>query len=145
MYKDFVGRWSVPVPNWIERGAVRRFADAIGDMNPLYRDEAYARSTRHGRLLAPPTFARTFDYGVIEGWQAEEDGLIHGEQTFRFERPLYVGDLLNCSFGLTDIYARNGTTGKMTFLIYEQKGVDQEGQVVFTARMNVIKKEERTS
>src|SRR3989338_2643949 len=33
---------------------IRRFADAVGDRNPLYYDEEYARNSRYGSIIAPP-------------------------------------------------------------------------------------------
>jgi acyl dehydratase len=33
---------------------IRRWADAIGDLNPRFRDIDYARTTKYGRLVAPP-------------------------------------------------------------------------------------------
>ena len=35
---------------------IRRYADAIGDFNPRFRDVDYAKSTKYGCLIAPPTF-----------------------------------------------------------------------------------------
>lgn len=35
---------------------IRHFADAIGDLNPLWRNETYARKTVHSGIIAPPTF-----------------------------------------------------------------------------------------
>ena len=35
---------------------IRRWADAIGDLNPRFRDSDYAKSTKYGRLVAQPTF-----------------------------------------------------------------------------------------
>ena len=43
----------------VERGAIRRFAEAIGDPNPLFNDEAASRKTRFGGMIAPPTFCRS--------------------------------------------------------------------------------------
>ena len=139
--KELMGRWSEPVRNVIEEGAVRKFADATCDPNLLYRDAEYASKTRHRRRIAPPTFSCTLSYGVVEGLQIREEGLIHGEQTFHFERPLYIGEEIYCSTRLADAYSRSGGNGKLTFLIYEQKGETAEGELIFTARMNVISKE----
>lgn len=138
---EWIGIWSEPVQNVVEAGAVRRFADAIGDPNPMFRDEGFARGTRRGRMLAPPTFAATFDYGEIRGLSVKEDGLIHGEQSFRFERPIYVGDKLYCSHRLADVSVRRGGIGKMTFLVFEQKGEGEDGLPVFTGRMTAIRNE----
>lgn len=137
-FQAFVGMESTPVKNEVEKGAIRKFADAIGDANPLYRDEAYAEKTRHGRIIAPPTFSRTFDYGEIPGFSIKRDGLIHGEQHFEYFRPIYAGEVLYCSTRLADVYEKKGKLGNMIFLVYEQKGIDEEGKTVFFARSNVI-------
>ena len=44
---------------------VRRWAYTIGDANPLWLDEEYARSTRWGSMLTPPTFPETAVRGII--------------------------------------------------------------------------------
>lgn len=137
-FRKWVGKESAPVKNEVEKGAIRKFAEAIGDPNPLYHDEAYAQTTRHGRIIAPPTFCRTFDYGTIPGFSLKTDGLIHGEQQFEYFRPVYAGDVIYCSTKLADVYEKKGKLGKMIFLLYEQKGVDEAGETVFIARSNVI-------
>ena len=40
----------------VEKGAIRRFADAVDDPDPLYYDEEYARNSRYGSMIAPPGF-----------------------------------------------------------------------------------------
>ena len=35
---------------------IRRYAEAIGDFNPRFRDSEYAKVTKYGRLIAQPTF-----------------------------------------------------------------------------------------
>jgi acyl dehydratase len=134
----WIGAESKPVRNEVEKGAIRKFADAIGDPNPLYRDEEYARSTPYGTIVAPPTFSRTLDYGTIEGLQYPREGLIHGEQQFEYFQPIVAGMVLYCSTKLADVYVKNGKSGTMTFLVFEQKGVDEQGNLVFRARSNII-------
>lgn len=138
LFQPFIGKESVPVKNEVEKGAIRKFADAIGDPNPIYRDEEFAKTTRYGRIIAPPTFSRTFDYGEIPGLKFKREGLIHGEQHFEYFRPIYAGDVLYCSTKLADAYEKEGKLGRMTFLVYEQKGVAETGETVFIARSIVI-------
>ncbi|MCY0876544.1 MAG: MaoC family dehydratase N-terminal domain-containing protein [Firmicutes bacterium] len=140
MSERILNQWSTPVKNVVEQGAVRKFADAIGDLNPLYRDEGAAKASRYGRLIAPPTFSMTFDYGEIVGADVTEAGLIHGEQTFTFVRPLYVGETVWCSARLTDVYTRGGSLGKMTFYLYERRCADANDETILTERMTVIGK-----
>ena len=43
-------------PKKIGRASIRYFALAIGDDNPLYVDDAYARAAGYPSIIAPPTF-----------------------------------------------------------------------------------------
>jgi acyl dehydratase len=138
LYERFVGLGSEPVKNLVERGAVRRFAEAIADPSPLYVDEEAAKSSRYGRILAPPTFPRTFDYGRIEGLELPPAGLIHGEFRISYERPLLVGDELLCRMELKDSYDKQGRRGLLGFLVFERTGEDPQGERVFTANDVVV-------
>ena len=60
---DAVDVESEPVTHEVEKGAIIRFAQAIGDPSPIYNDERAARSTRYGGLVAPPTFLRSMMSG----------------------------------------------------------------------------------
>ena len=54
--KAWIGREvTYAAPEELGRAAIRYFALASGDGNPLYYDEAIARRSRHGGIIAPPT------------------------------------------------------------------------------------------
>jgi acyl dehydratase len=131
MWSEQIGARSEPVRNPVEEGAVRRFAEAIGDLNPLYLNVEAARATRWGRRIAPPTFPRVFDYGALPGVRLPPSGVIHGEQGFRYRRPLFVGEEVFCRATLRDVYQRQGRAGTLTFLVFERVGEDADGQRVF--------------
>lgn len=137
-FRAFLNKPSQPVKNEVEKGAIRKFAQAIGDDNPLYVSEDAAAASRYGKIVAPPTFARTFDYGLIEGLQFETKGLIHADERFRYHRPIYAGDVLFCSRQLVDVFEKSGSLGKMTFLVYEQKAVDESGSPVVVSKSTII-------
>jgi N-terminal half of MaoC dehydratase len=42
----------------VEAGHIMLFARSIGDANPIYYDEEYARGTEVGSIVAPPTFVQ---------------------------------------------------------------------------------------
>ncbi len=54
--KQFIGRTGPPVIRHVEKGAIRRYAEAVGNDNPLYYDEEYARKTKYGSIIAQPGF-----------------------------------------------------------------------------------------
>jgi acyl dehydratase len=138
MWEQFIGQRSRPVINLVERGAVRKFAEAIGDPNPLYFDEEAARASRHGRLLAPPTFPVTLDHGMVEGLALPKAGLIHGEQRFYYRRPLYAGETVACSTLVEQAYQKQGKGGLLTFLVLARIGEDQQGQLIYTMSSTAI-------
>jgi acyl dehydratase len=138
LFGEFVGLSSEPVKNLVERGAVRRFAEAIAAPSPLYIDEDAAGSSRYGSLLAPPTFPRTFDYGRIEGLELPSAGLIHGEFRISYERPLLVGEEVLCRMQLKDSYDKQGSRGLLGFLVFERTGEASDGQLVFTTNDIVV-------
>lgn len=138
MYEELIGARSRPVRNVVEAGAVKRFAQAIGDLNPLYLDEEYAARSRWGRRIAPPTFPRTFDYGIIEEIRLPSAGMIHGEQQYDYTRPLFVGEELLCHARFVETYRKSGKNGVMIFLIFERVGVDESGVEVVRAREMAI-------
>ena len=51
------------------RLAILRFAEGIGDGNPLWTDPAYAAATPHGTLIAPPSFIFACLGSVQFGWR----------------------------------------------------------------------------
>jgi acyl dehydratase len=138
LYARFVGGRSEPVKNLVERGAVRKFAEAIADPNPLYVDEAAAKRSRHGRLLVPPTFPRTFDYGHIMGLKLPTAGMIHGEFHICYERPLFVGEEVLCRMQLQNSYDKQGRKGLLGFLVFERTGESPDGARIFTMNDVVV-------
>ncbi|RIV22055.1 MaoC family dehydratase [Alicyclobacillaceae bacterium I2511] len=144
-FSAFMGQSSSPVRNEVEKGAIRRFAEALGDPNPLYRDEVYARSMGYASVPAPPTFSRTFDYGTIAGFTLPEEGLIHGDQSFTYYAPIVAGDVLYCSSQLLQVKERKGSLGKMVFLVLEQSVRDGQGQLRLQEQMTVIYTEPTTT
>jgi acyl dehydratase len=138
LFSDQVGKRSTRVKNVVERGAVKKFAEAIGDLHPIYFDEETGRNSRFQNNIAPPTFPRTFDYGVIEGLNLPNKGLIHGEQTFHYERPLMVGEEILCYSEVKKYFEKKGNFGEMGFLVLESFGKDLAGNTIFSSTSTVV-------
>ncbi|MBT2696289.1 MaoC family dehydratase N-terminal domain-containing protein [Bacillus sp. ISL-40] len=138
MFKDQIGKQSNKVKNDVERGAVKKFAEAIGDLHPIYFDEETGRNSRNKANIAPPTFPRTFDYGVIEGLNLPNKGLIHGEQTFHYERPLRVGETIYCYTKVKSYFEKKGNFGEMGFLVVENYGEDLSGALIFSSSSTIV-------
>ena len=78
--KNAIGRASPPTLNEVEKGAIRRFAEALGDYNPIYYDEEYARASGYPTIVAPPTFPASFHSA---GGSARAAGRGHQEPAAR--------------------------------------------------------------
>lgn len=133
-----IGKRSEKVKNIVERGMVKKFAEAIGDPHPIFIDEVYGKQSRYGKNIAPPTFPRVFEYGEIEELQLPNKGLIHGEQIYHYKRPLFVGETIYCYTEVADYYEKTGKNGWMGFIILKLYGEDAEGENIFTEEQVVI-------
>lgn len=138
--KKSVGRASPPTLNEVEKGAIRRFADAIGDYNPIFYDEAYARDSGYPTLVAPPTFPASFhssaDLAELLGVSIKS--LLHAEQSFEYERPIFAGDRIYVSSRVAEVGERTGPAGKVDVAVIEDEGRDEEGNLVFRARRTLV-------
>src|SRR5712664_4042177 len=72
------------------RLAILRFAEGIGDDNPLWTDPAYAAATPHGDLIAPPSFIFCCLGSVQVGWPGL--GGFHAETLLTFHRTVRLDD-----------------------------------------------------
>ena len=72
------------------RLAILRFAEGIGDDNPLWTDEKYAASGPYGQIIAPPGFIFACLGGIQVGWRGL--GGFHAETDVKFHAPIRVGD-----------------------------------------------------
>jgi acyl dehydratase len=72
------------------RLAILRFAEGIGDDNPLWTDEQYAAKGPFGEITAPPSFIFACLGSVQVGWRGL--GGFHAETDVTFHQPIRVGD-----------------------------------------------------
>ena len=146
--KALIGTTTEPVIMEVERGAIRRYADAIDDPNPLFRDVEHAQSSRYGEMICPPGFF---------GWPVKRGGLMEvlaslapalaragcprildGGVDFEFYLPIRAGDILTSSGKIADIRAREGRTGTMIFTTLETTFINQNGDLVAKSRATII-------
>ena len=137
--KSIIGLEGSPFSVEVERRHIRQFADAIGDDNPLYTNEEYAKNTFYEGITVPPTFLIAL---ASEGNQLplelDEKRMLHGEQEFIYYRPIQLGDRLLCKSKVADLYDREGNSGKMQFLVLDTEFKDENGEMVAICRMNII-------
>lgn len=138
MFENIIGKRSNKVLNVVERGAVRSFVNAIDDVHPIYIDEEVGRRSRFGQNICPPTFPCIFDYGDFSDVYLPNIGLIHGEQTYHYGRPIRVGESIYCWKKVKDYKEKTGKSGTMGILTVEEIGEDEESNNIFRAEKVII-------
>jgi acyl dehydratase len=147
-----IGKSGEPMILEVERGAIRKFADAVGDRNPLIWDDEYARNSRYGSVVAPPGFF---------GWPVKWDSpmpffspireelitasikagfsrIVDGGIEYEFFHPVRVGDTLVAVAKIADIYARETKGGTLVFSVTETSYTNQHGVLVAVASQTLI-------
>lgn len=119
----------------VTRDAIYHLAYAIGDLNPLYIDEEYAKNSRWGTLLAPPIIVQTMDTLRAVGHSGLPEGLpgVHSIWTgsyYEWERPPQLGDRIRAECYLKELRERESSFGggRSIYQTYEAKYYDQDGK-----------------
>lgn len=138
--RSAVGRSTPPTLNEVEKGVIRRFAEAIGDFNPVSFDAEYAKGAGLTGVTAPPGFVCALSSGadLKELLGVPLKNLLLAEVTFEYERPIVAGDRLLVSSRVTDVSERPGPAGKVEVAVLEDEGKDTEGRLVYRARRTFV-------
>ena len=146
--RGWIGREaSYEAPEELGRAAIRYYALALSDDNPLYRDEAHARGTRFGGVIAPPTLVvETNQYADLP--LRPEDGynghvweglplpvpctLVRGGNQYELLRPVRPDDRLSVRWRIEEITERQGRAGPMLVLVARAEYRNQQRELLAT-------------
>ena len=146
----------------IEASHIMMFARSVGDSNPIYHDEEYAKNTELGGIIPPPTFAQSsaqFDPEYFlrpkvggDGWFGsgkEATGSkhssgsgggggaamgLHAEQHFEYHLPVKAGDTLSATSKPGETWEKESKrAGKLKFSESVTEYRNQNGELVITA------------
>ena len=138
------------LPEEISASDIRRFVEATGDRNPLWCDEAYAKSYGYRGRVVPPMM-------ILELWRRiNQDGVRHDETAgiplppnYKVTRnagsevewiePVYLGDRLSIQERTTEITARQGRYGLGIYISRETEIRNQKGTVVVRKTQTLAK------
>jgi acyl dehydratase len=137
--RGVIGKEFPPYVVTVERGKIKEFARAIGDLNPFYLDDRVGAASEWGDIIAPPTFATTFrddgfDYtAFLRELGTDISRVLHGEQEFELHRPLQPGRTYLCRGRVVDVYEKTGKSGPMGFVVRET-AITERDELVGTMR-----------
>ena len=131
MRQRAIGQESAPQTMEVEKGAIIKFAQAIGDDNTLYNDELAARESRFGGLIAPPTFLRSAVTARPElPFDVPFERVLDGGSDWEYFVPVRPGDQITSVSRIEDMNERNGSIGLMLIFTIVVTYTNQFGQVV---------------
>jgi acyl dehydratase len=146
--KQHIGKIDPPHVREVERGAIRRYADAVGNDNPLYFDEEYASESRYGTIIAPPGFfgwsmqSVPSSEGIIGLMTAMINAgyyrILDGGMSYEFFLPVRAGDIMIASPKVKDVTAKEGKSGTMMVCDFETTYLNQNGDLVAKAYQTLI-------
>jgi acyl dehydratase len=115
------------------RLAILRFAEGIGDDNPLWTDETYAAGSPYGGIIAPPSFIFACLGSVQVGWRGL--GGFHAETAMTFHHPIRVGDKITARVvfdGFDGPIEASNFAGRRIKDYLRQEYRNQDGELVAT-------------
>ncbi len=128
------------------RDNILNVCDAIGDNNPLWTNEAYARRARFATLTAPPTFL----YNITHGSRLSNVGaithpivgqaLLYASAELEFFEPVRLGDPFTVSGRALGIERRiSKSVGPMLFPTCEATYFNQRGERAGVIRTTTLR------
>jgi len=131
----FTGRVYGPLTYEIGKEKIREYAKAIKNEDPHYMDEDFAKNTKYGGIIAPPTFAVVYAGILAEPFFLDKEldlnlfMLVHGEQEFEFYDVVRAGDVITSKGEITHIENKE----KLDVVTLVGKSVNQDGTMVCKA------------
>jgi acyl dehydratase len=132
-------------PEPIGKAAFRYFALAIGDDNPLYTDDQFARDHGYDGVIAPPTLvSETNQYANLpkestgyagHGWGLEVPGtrLLRGGNEYTFHQAVRPEDILTVTWRIDDMVERMSSKGTpMVVVTSIVEYANQNGELLVT-------------
>lgn len=121
----------------VTRKDIRRYAQAIGDPDPRYREGE----------VAPPLFCHTLAFEDVPTDELRADGLpaeldvplptaraVGGGSSYDVGVPVRAGDTITVHKEIEDIYGKSGRSGDLIFVVLTTTYTNQDGEQVARER-----------
>lgn len=141
MNPELSGRSYPPTPPYlVGREKVREFARAVQATDPASLDVEAARIAGYDDVVAPPTFAVVVQEHALAQLLADADAgidfsrVVHGDQRFRFSRPIVAGDELSAVLTVASVKSLGGNS----MVTADTEITDATGAHVVTATSTLV-------
>jgi acyl dehydratase len=143
--KRFVGKSFPPFTFEVDKSKIRELALALGDENPIYRDDNAARATGLPGIAASPTFPTLFKMWGEGGSSAHIKAmggdvlrLLHGGEEFEYHGLIRPGDVITGQTRVNSIEEKEGRSGHLDIVLLETTYHNQYGELVVTAQTTIV-------
>jgi acyl dehydratase len=138
----WVGRTTelMALPEEVSASDVRRYVEATGDTNPLWMDDAAARSAGYRARVVPPMLVidliwrlKNTDAGRMTDripLPANYVDTRNVETDIEWLKPVHIGDRISVRHRIRDIMARAGRRGLGVYITRETEYSGVDGQLV---------------
>lgn len=118
-------------PLTLTKEMVQTFARSIGDLNPLYFDEEYARNSPFKGLISPPSIHAFLLFACTsnEDWM-REPGTINAGQAWYYNVPARPGDTIRLVCKALDKFIKK----ERLFVVHENTFYNQNDEVICVGR-----------
>jgi acyl dehydratase len=142
-----VGTEYAPVRWEVERGKIREFAQAIGDLNPIYHDREAAISAGYKDTPAPPTFLTVPVLWsdrmpmMMNDLKINFFLVLHGEEEYEYYREIYPGDVITGTPRVIKIEEKTSKSGsKMDMVTFDILFTNQNNEKVARTRSLLVER-----
>lgn len=147
MNRDLAGKIYHPIRYEVGREKILEYAKATLCTNPYCTDPEFAKESRYGVIVAPPTFASVYcQLAMRQVFEDEELGMnvprvVHGEQTFEFGAVVKSGDVISTTTTIRDIIFKENSAGvKNELVLARTDSVNQNSEVVCVGRWTLVER-----
>jgi 3-hydroxybutyryl-CoA dehydratase len=119
------------IPYTLTREAIELYCAAVGETHPLYFDEDYARTTRYGGLIAPPSIhiLLMFSCTPADDWM-RSPGTVNAGQSWSYNIPARPGDVIRLEARALDKFIKR----ERLFVVHDNVFFNQRGEVICSGR-----------
>jgi len=119
--------------------AISRWVKSIGDRNPLWTDEEYARNSPLRGIVAPPCWLYSVDDTIVAPKLPKLHTIYAGTE-WQFHKWVRLGDSITAKARLIDIQEKEGQfCGSMILQIGEVLYFNQGGELIARAIAKVMR------
>jgi acyl dehydratase len=128
----FIGKTYPTKTYQVSKDKIKEYAKAIKNLDPHFVDEEFAKKSKYGTIIAPPTFCVVFGAELIEPMFFDPEiklnmaMLVHGEQEFEFYDVIKAGDTITTTSKIVNIVNKE----KLDLIAAELLSTNQDGKKV---------------